>query len=87
MLHECHLEALSVKSLEDGVKKLCAFKGDDYKEYHHKTMRCVLEKGKEVPKVKELEDKKKNNKEEFKKEKRELMMKGLTCEEQVLGIH
>jgi len=80
------MESLGIKSMEEGVRKMCAFKGEDYKDYHHKVMRCVLEKGKDIAAVKEWEEKKKNNREDYKKEKKEMMTKSMVCKEQVLGI-
>lgn len=80
------MNSLGVKSQEDSVRKICGFKGEDWKEYHHKVKNCVMEKAKDNPRVKEWEEKKKTNKEEFKKDKKEAMVKSVTCKEQVLGI-
>ena len=86
MFLQCQTEMAGVKSGEDVVKKMCAFKGEENKEHHRKVVQCVMDKGKDMARVKEWEEKKKNNKEEYKKEKMELIVKSMSCKEQVLGI-
>lgn len=80
------MDALGVKSPDDGLKKVCAFRGNDQQDYHHKLVRCVLDKGKDVPSVKEWEEKKKHDKEEFRREKKDMMAKAVECRERVLQI-
>lgn len=80
------MESLGIRSMDDAWKKMCSFRGDDQKEYHHKMVRCVLDKGKDMASVKEWEEKKKHDREEYKKEKREMFAKAVACKEQVLDL-
>ena len=86
IVSQCHMEAAGAKSLAEVVQKKCSFKGDEMKEYHHKAIKCILDKGKDNDRVKEWEEKRKGNKEEFKKAKREALMKDLSCKQQALGL-
>lgn len=83
---QCHMETLAIKSMEDGVRKMCSFKGEELKTYYQTVMKCALEKGKDNASIKEWEEKKKGNKEEFKKERKEMVAKAMSCKEQVMGL-